>query len=195
MDEEAIVREIISIPHRCCICERLNRIEIDYISEIQYQVTRNNKVKSDFLAKGFCNYHFWTVASLTTPEAIASMGLALIENKSFPFNSCLICEHLKKKEAEFLNDFIKDIVTAFENSELSERRLCQPHFKLVMQQLDGEIAEHFSNTQRLHNEQLLIELKGFIEKRSNWFERSKNEKTSWWRAVEKVVGRKGMWGK
>lgn len=81
---------------------------------------------------------------------------------------------------------------AFEDSEQSERRLCQPHFKLVMQKLDGKIAECFSNTHRLHNEQLLIELKGFIEKRSNWFERSKNEKTSWWRAIEKIVGRKGM---
>src|SRR4030043_2200514 len=149
MDEEAIVREIISIPHRCCICGGLERIEFDYMSEIQYQVTRNNKVESDFIKKGFCKYHFWTSSSLTTPEAVASMGAMLIENNSFSPNSCLVCEHLKTKEAEFVNEFKKDIMgVAFENSEQSE-------------------------------------------KRHSRHERDKNERTSWWRAIEKLVGRKG----
>lgn len=193
MDEEAIVKEILSIPYRCYICERLDRIEIDYISEIQYQVTRNNNVKSDFLAKGFCNHHFWRIAPLTTPEAVASMGAMLIENHSFSPNSCLVCEHLKTKEAEFVNEFKEDIMgVAFENSEQSEKRLCQPHFRLIMKQLDRDIAKYFSSMQKLYNEQLLRELKSFVEKRNSRHERDKNEKTSWWRAVEKIVGRKGM---
>ena len=192
MDEEAIVREIISIPHRCCICDGLERIEFDYMSEIQYQVTRNNNVKSDFVKKGYCNHHFWRIASLTTPEAVASMGAMLIENHSFSPNSCLVCEHLKAKEIEFLNEFKKDITdTAFGNSEQSERRLCQPHFTLIIKQLKGEIAEYFSSIQKFHNDQLLKELKSFVEKRNSRHERDKNEKTSWWRAVEKIVGRKG----
>ena len=192
MDEEAIVKEILSIPYRCYICERLDRIEIDYISEIQYQATRNNNVKSDFLAKGFCNYHFWIISSLTTPEAVASMGAMLIENNSLSPDSCLVCEHLKAKEIEFLNEFKKDVTdTAFGNSEQSERRLCQPHFRLIVNQLKGEIAKSFSNIQKLHNEQLLRELKSFVEKRHSRHERDKNERTSWWRAIEKLVGRKG----
>jgi len=192
MDEEAIVKEILSIPYRCHICECLDRIEIDYISEIQYQVTRNNNVKSDFLAKGFCNYHFWIISSLTTPEAVASMGAMLIENNSLSPDSCLVCEHLKAKEIEFLNEFKKDVTdTAFGNSEQSERRLCQPHFRLIVNQLKGEIAKSFSNIQKLHNEQLLRELKSFVEKRHSRHERDKNERTSWWRTIEKLVGRKG----
>jgi hypothetical protein len=192
MDDDAVIKEILSIPYRCHICERLDDIEFDYMSEIQYQILRDDGVKSNFIKKGFCNYHFWKIASLTTPEAVASMGMILMENDSNLSNSCLICEHLKTKEAEFLNEFIRDItVAAFENVDRSERRVCQPHFKSIIEHLDGETAEHFSNTQRLHNEQLLRALKGFIEKRSNWFERSKNEKTSWWRAIEKLVGRKG----
>jgi hypothetical protein len=193
MDEEAIIKEILSIPYRCHVCERLDRVEFDYISEIQYQVTKDDYTKSNFIKKGFCNYHFWKIASLTTPEAIASMGLTLIENNSFPSNSCLICEHLGTKEAEFLNEFKKDITgTAFGNLEQSERRVCQPHFKSIIKHLDGEIAKSFSNIQRLHNEQLLRELKSFVEKRDRRLARDKNEKTSWWRAVEKLVGRKGM---
>jgi hypothetical protein len=197
MDEAAAIREILSIPHRCCICERLDRIEFDYMCEIQYQVIRNDDVKSDFIKKGFCNFHFWCIVSLTTPEAIASMGMMLIENDSFPStNNCLICEHLRTKEAEFLNGFKRNLTgTAFGNSEQSERRLCQPHFRLIMNQLNGEIAEYFSNIQKLHKEQLLGELKGFVKKRDKRSERNENEGTSWWRAVEKLVGRKGMWGK
>jgi len=197
MDEGAVIREILSIPHRCCICERLDRIEFDYMCEIQYQVTRNDDVKSDFIKKGFCNYHFWCIASLTTPEAIASIGTMLIENDSFPStNNCLICEYLKRIEAEFIDESVKNItVTTSENAVRSAMRFCQPHFGLIMKHINGEIAEYFSNIQKLHKEQLLGELKGFVEKRDKRSERNENEGTSWWRAVEKLVGRKGMWGK
>lgn len=192
MDEEAIVREIISIPHRCSICERIDRSEFDYMSEIQYQVLRDGDIKTKFIEKGFCNYHFWSIASLTTPKAIASLGIMLIGNNSFSSNNCLICEHLKTKETEFLNEFINGInIASFENGGLSGSNLCQPHFRLIMKQLDGEIAEYFSNIQKLHNEQLLRELKSFAEG-GNSLKRNKDERTSWWRAVEKLVGRKGM---
>ena len=193
MNEDAIIKEIISIPHRCSICDRLDKAEFDYKCEIQYQVIRNDDVKSNFIKKGFCNYHFWSIASLITPEAVASMGAMLIENNSLLSNSCLVCDHLKKKEVEFINEFVKDAtVTASENAARSARRFCQPHFRLIMKQLDVKNAEYFSNIQKLHNEQLLRELKGFIEKRDNRAKRSKNERTSWWRAIENLVGRKGM---
>ena len=120
------------------------------------------------------------------------MGIMLIENNSFSPNSCLVCEHLKAKEIEFLNEFIKDVTaTASGNVEQSERRLCQPHFTLIIKQLKGKIAEYFFSIQKLHNGQLLMELKSFVEKRNSRHERDKNEKTSWWRAIEKLVGRKG----
>jgi len=196
MDDDAVIKEILSIPYRCCICERLDDIEFDYMSEIQYQILRDDGAKSNFIKKGFCNYHFWKIASLTTPEAVASMGAMLIENDKYPSNSCLICEYLKRKEAEFIDEFVKNItVTASKNANPTKARLCQPHFRSIIEHLDGEIAEYFSGNQRLHNEQLLRELNSFVGKRDDRSERDKNEKTSWWRAVEKLVGRKGMWGK
>ncbi len=196
MDEDAVIREILSIPHRCCICECLDNAEFDYMSRIQYQVIKDDYTKSNFIKKGFCNYHFWKIASLTTPEAVASMGIMLIENDRYPSDSCLICEYLKGKEAEFIDEFVKNItVIAPENTDQSGRKLCQPHFRSIIKHFDGEIAEYFSNIQKLHNEQLLVELKSFLGKRNNRSEQNKNEKTSWWRAVEKLVGRKGMWGK
>jgi hypothetical protein len=120
------------------------------------------------------------------------MGIILIENNSTQSNSCLICDHLKTKEAELVNEFVKDApIATSKDSDQSGRRFCQPHFRLIMKHLDGEIAVYFSNIQKLHNEQLLMELKSFVEKRNSRHERDKNEKTSWWRAVEKIVGRKG----
>jgi hypothetical protein len=196
MGDEAIIKEMLSIPYRCSICERIDRSEFDYMSEIQYQILRDDGAKTNFIKKGFCNYHFWKIASLTTPEAVASMGAMLIENDKYPSNSCLICEYLNGKEAEFIDEFVKNITGADpENSNQSRKRLCQPHFRLTLKHLDGEIAEYFSSIQKIYNEQLLMELKSFVEKRNGRHERDKNEKTSWWRAVEKLVGRKGMWGK
>ncbi|MBM4140776.1 MAG: hypothetical protein FJ242_04665 [Nitrospira sp.] len=196
MDEDAVIRDILSIPHRCYTCERLDGIEFDYMCKIQHQIIRNDNLKANFIEKGLCNYHFWNIASLTTPETIALMCEMLIENNEYPSHSCSICDYLKMKEGEFLNDFVKDIVSAFGNlSEPLEKRFCQLHFTLIMKELSGEIAEYFSSIQKFHNEQLLKELKSFVEKKNSSHERNKNERTSWWRAVEKLVGRKGMWGK
>jgi len=192
MDEDTFIKEILSIPHRCYICNRLDNIEFDYMCNIQYEIIKNDEVKSDFIKKGFCNYHFWSIASLTTQETTASMAAMLIENNNFNSENCLICEKLRMKDEELLNEFIKDITVAFKNANQSHGRLCQPHFRLIMKHFDGEIYEHFSDMQRLHNEQLIKELKSFLEKRRNRSERNKDEETSWWRAVEKLVGRKGM---
>jgi hypothetical protein len=189
MNEDAIVNEIISKPERCSICEQLDAVEFDYMCKVQHQVKADASLRKDFIEKGVCNHHFWKIATLTSPETVAYMGIAFIEEGRFPLNSCLICEHLRERETELFNQ-LKDAVAS---GHLDDRiKLCQPHFRSVVVQLGGKQAGLFPDIQRLHNEQLLKELRGFVEKRDCRAKRDKNESTSWWRSVEKIVGRKGM---
>ncbi len=64
--------------YRCSICERLYDPEFDYMCKLQYAVTRCDEVKSEFIQKGICNYHFWRMADISAPADIVAMAAMLI---------------------------------------------------------------------------------------------------------------------
>jgi hypothetical protein len=194
MTEDEIIKEMLSIPHRCCICERLDNFEFTYMSTIQSQITVDDRIESELVNRGFCNYHFWAIASMTSHKTAAAMGIMFLKNNNMSTRGCLICEYLTEKENELLNEFIKEVTEAVVNKvQQFERSLCNPHFNLIMRCLDTNVAEYLSAIQKGNTEKLVRELKSFEEK--SRFDQNREEKTSWWRAVEKIVGRKGMWEK
>ena len=88
-------------------------------------------------------------------------------------------------------EFIKEVTEAAVNKvQQFEKNLCNPHFSLIMSRMDANVAEYLSGIQRVHTEKLIRELKSFEEK--SRFDQNREEETSWWRAVENLVGRKGM---
>lgn len=191
MTENEIIKEMLSIPCRCYICECLDNFEFTAMSEIQYQIAVDDRVKSELRDKGFCNYHFWAIASLTSNKTAAAMCRIFFDGNGFSERGCLICEYLTAKESKLLREFMKEVTEAAVNKVRQfERSLCNPHFSLIMSRLDANIAEYLTGIQRDHTEKLVRELKSF-EKKSR-FDQNREEKTSWWRAVENLVGRKGM---
>jgi hypothetical protein len=192
MIEDEIIKEMSAIPHRCYICECLDNFEFMSMARLQHQITVDAHIKSELINRGFCNHHFWAIASLTSHKTAAAIGIMMfLENNNFPARGCLICECSTAKESELLNEFMKEVTEAAVNKvQQFEKSLCNSHFSLIMSRLDANVAEYLSGIQRDHTEKLVRELKSFEEK--NRFDQSKEEKTSWWRAVENLVGRKGM---
>lgn len=154
------------VPLRCYICERLDIVEFDYMCDIQLRVHIDDQLKSHFIDRGFCNYHFWKIATMTSPANAASIISILIENNVFKSDGCLICEHLKETENGILDDFIGDIINQ-NGPEPSEKRLCQPHFLLIMKHPNSRAHEYCAGAQRVHYEQLLKELKSYSGKTSS----------------------------
>jgi len=194
MTEDEIIKEMSSIPCRCHICESLDNFEFTSMARVQRQITVDDHIKSELINRGFCNHHFWVIASLTSNKTAAVMGKMFLENNDFPSTGCLICEYLTAKERELLREFIKEVTEAGVNKvQQFEKKLCNPHFNLIMSRLDANTAEYLSGIQRFHTEKLVRELKSFEEK--SRFDQNRAEKTSWWRAIENLVGRKGMTSK
>jgi hypothetical protein len=191
MIEDEIIKEMLSIPGRCHICECLDNFELASMARVQNQINVDAHMKSELISRGFCNHHFWAIASLTSQKTAAAIGIMFLKNNNFSARGCLICDYLIAKESELLEEFMKEVTEAVVNKvQQFERRLCNPHFSLIMNRLDANVAEYLSGIQRDHTEKLVRELKSFEEK--SRFDQSKEEKTSWWRAVENLVGRKGM---
>ena len=151
------------VPLRCHICERLDIVEFDYMCNIQSRVHIDDQLKSRFIDRGFCNYHFWKIAEMTSPDNAASIISILIENNVFQSKGCLICEHLKETEDGLLHDFIGDINNQT-CPEPPEKRLCQSHFLLIMKHPEIRVHECCAGAQRVHYEQLLKELEELLRK-------------------------------
>jgi hypothetical protein len=184
-----LIEENAPLKDRCCVCEKLDAAEFDYICAVQYEADKG--MKELFLGKGFCNGHFWKIASLTSREAVSSMAILLLENGSPPTRGCLICEYGHIKEREFINGLREELDESLSGGNW-DKKLCLPHLELISNGLERESREYLERLQRKHNERLLEELKGFLAKRENWSARTPGERTAWWRAIEKLVGR-NMW--
>jgi hypothetical protein len=191
MIEDEIIKEMSAIPHRCYICECLDNFEFTFMCKVQHQVTIDDRMKSELGNRGLCNHHFWAIASLTSHKTVAAIGGIFFENSNFPSGDCLICDHLIAKKSELLEEFMEEVTEASVNGVMQfEKRLCNPHFNLIMSRLDANVAGYLFGIQRVHTEKLVRELKSFEEK--SRFDQNREEETSWWRAVENLVGRKGM---
>lgn len=179
------------IKDRCFICDKLDSEEYDYMCHVQCSVTNDEEMKTLFLSKGFCNGHFWKIAFLTSLESVSKMAILWIESGRIP-TGCLICDYLRVKEGAFLAEFRKEAAPgSFETSKFSGKRLCEPHLMLASNGLDADSLKYLTGIHTDHNGQLLEELKSFVAKRENRSARTAEEETAWWRAVERLVGRKG----
>jgi hypothetical protein len=191
MIEDEIIKEMSSIPCRCHICEALDNFEFASMARVQRKITVDAHMKDELINRGFCNHHFWAIASLTSHKTAAAMGKMFLENNNYSARGCLICKYLIAKESELLKEFIKEVTEAAVNKvQQFEKNLCNPHFSLIMSRLDANVAGYLSGIQRVHTEKLVRELKSFEEK--SRFDQNREEETSWWRAVENLIGRKGM---
>ncbi len=66
-----------SLRDRCFICEKLDSEEYKYMCHVQYSATNDEEMKALFLSKGFCNQHFWKIASLTSPESVSKFPVVV----------------------------------------------------------------------------------------------------------------------
>ena len=111
------------------------------MARLQYQIAKEEKIRQDLVASsGFCNFHFYEMARLTSPKVIAFLTRDLIggeikKNENGSFGSveevdCAVCGHVREREDFYLQEF-KVLLPkrSFQKDYESTDGLCRAHLK------------------------------------------------------------------
>lgn len=204
---------------RCIVCFFMGQDESDLLAG--WVGRGEEEVEKQFhLQKRLCNYHFWKLEKFATDVTMASVSKFLLEkiistlkerepyetifmndnegyrNNLSDKNVCPICEILSEMEAKYI-EFLIGFMEKRENMELYEksRGLCTPHFLKAFSSSKSDLVRGLLLAiQEDHTNILLNELNEFIRKQGpplRW-ERSHDERLSYYRAIEKITGGEGI---
>jgi hypothetical protein len=189
----------------CPICLRLDKDEYDFMCSLQGKTLKDEKVRQDLVSSnGYCNFHFHEMARLTSPlvnaviaEELIDREIREIEEGSFPSLGridCPVCGFLGQRESFYLEEFVILLQESSAQREYEETDgLCQVHIKKILTVLEGnELNQYFLHTQLRQVKRLKGELQDFISKGRGASRRMGREKNSWWVAIQKRVGKRGL---
>ena len=189
----------------CPICHVLDKDESDFMAELQYQTIKEEKVRQDVVSSnGYCNFHFHQMARLASPmgNAVLTKDLIDAEIKEIEEGSfgptlkidCPVCKYMAKREDFYLEEF-KTLLKerSFQKEYEGTDGLCLVHFRSILNSADEkELRQFLLATQMMHLKLLRMELETFISKVRSTSRDMGVEKNSWWIAIEKWVGKRGL---
>ncbi len=189
----------------CLVCHMLDKDEYDFMATLQYQTFTEEKARRGVASRnGYCNFHFHQMARLTSPVVNAILTKDLIEEEVHEIENetsgirdevdCLVCNHVIEREDFYLEEF-KALLQdgSFQKEYESTDGLCRIHLKRVLELLEGcELSRRLLKTHLMHLKLLRVELETFISKIRSTKRDMGDEKNSWWVAIEKWVGKKGL---
>jgi len=191
----------------CPICLILDQAEKDFMCHWQNRTFEEEKIRQGLVsANGYCNFHFYEMARLTSPLVNAVVVKDLIEKEveemekgTVPFQGeivCPVCGFVAQKEEAYLREF----ATLLQDCALQEEYektdgLCRIHMKKILQALGGnKLRQFLLQTQLSQLRNLRGELQDFISEGGRGSRQMGKEKNSWWVAINKRVGKKGLSG-
>jgi hypothetical protein len=191
----------------------LRRDELNSLYQWVGQSGKNAKnsgqIRQLWDAGGFCNYHFWRFVEMSTHYGSANIGAQLIEKlleilrtkkQKCPGNAikhaeCPLCFELKEKEKEYLEELL--VILKNQEGKLiyeSSCGLCIPHYAKAIDYIDDDSLINFLYETEINQlKRIKTNAESFISKRyppQRWGQ-TKDEKISWFRAIEKITGRGG----
>jgi len=189
-----------------------------WVGQSNNNAKNSARIKQLLDAGGFCNYHFWRFQEMCTHYGSANVGAQLIEKlletlrvdkqihpgnalkhrEKVPdawFAECPLCFELREKEG----GYIEELLVILKNQEgrlvyENSCGLCIPHYVKAVNYIDDNSLMSFLYETQIHQlERIKTDAESFISKRyppKRW-NQTEDEKISWFRAIEKIVGRSG----
>jgi hypothetical protein len=188
----------------CPICHVLDKDESDFIATLQYQTFNEEKVRQDVVsANGYCNFHFHQIARMASPagNAILTKDLVDAEIKEIEEGSfgptlridCPACKYTDEREESYIREFRALLSEeSFQKEYEATDGLCRIHLKRVLNLLQQiELRQFMLASHLMHLKLLKVQLETFISKVRSARD-FKEEKDSWWVAIEMVAGKRGL---
>lgn len=174
----------------CALCEHIWKVQFDTLAQLQFSVGKEDESyleANDLYA--ICNKHLRMFNRITS-AGISSKMLRYLIQKSLDGNVfreyvrvCPVCEHLESVEREEVRKIAE---VPFEHS--SGDFVCLDHLKKI---LAATCPENRGNVLKAYKESLNT-LFGQLKllETENYYQVSTRVKSSLWRTVEKLTGRK-----
>jgi len=189
----------------CPICQMLDKDEYDFMCRFQYQTIKEDKVRQDLISSnGYCNFHFYEMARLTSPMANAIVAKDLLDREiremeegllpSVGRNDCPVCRYVRQREDCCLQEF-QSLLPEKSFQEEYERTdgLCRIHLKRILSLLEGnELGQFLLRTQVEQLKQLRLELEESLGQGGTTLQERSRGKKAWWIAIKKRAGKKGL---
>jgi len=194
---------------RCPICALLRQDEFDYLCDwvgSSNEKYRNTKRRIRLLkSRGFCNYHFWEFEKISSHYGSAEVSIELIEQLITILRTnedcrnrhitCLVCSDLKQKESSYLNGLACLLKDDNNRKKYAEGwGLCYPHLLKILNHIkDASITKFLLKTELEQLKRVKSHAMELLRKKEpplRW-EQTDDEKGSYFRAIEKLVGRRG----
>jgi len=189
-----------------------------WVGQSNNNAKNSARIKQLLDAGGFCNYHFWRFGEMSTHYGSDNVGAQLIEKlletlrtdkqeyfvdaikhrgkiSDAWFAECPLCFELREKEG----GYIEELLVILKNQEgrlvyENSCGLCILHYVKAVNYIDDNSLMSFLYETQIHQlERIKTDAESFISKRyppKRW-NQTEDEKISWFRAIEKIVGRSG----
>src|SRR4030042_3676194 len=147
----------------CLICHVLDKDEFDFMADLQYRTTKEEKTRQDVvLLNGYCNFHFPQMARLASPmgNAILTKDLIDAEIKEIEKGSfdptlridCPVCKYAAEREEFYVKEFKAFLSErSFQKEYEATDGLCRIHLKEVLNLLqEGEFHQFMLASHTMH---------------------------------------------
>jgi len=183
------------------------------------EIAKNSaRIKQLLDAGGFCNFHFWRFQEMSTHYGSANIGAQLIDklletmrthkqkyfvdaikHRESHFKiwliECHLCYELGEKERVYLKELLAILRHNGHRSRYEKScGLCMPHLMKVIDYIeDVSLLKYLFETEIDQLEKVKTDAASLVSKRYpplRW-RQTEDEKKSWFRAIEKIAGRRG----
>jgi len=207
----------------CPLCFLVKKAAHKLMDSFLYESVNDSAIRKEIIAsKGFCNRHAWQLQKLgdglgqaivyndlierhlqELTEINTSASLKELIKKVSPKKSrkkiCMFCKQEKDAEERYLSVFWESFGDSEFNAQYKNSfGLCLPHLSAALKKSkDMELSKELTAIESKKLEDLITELKEYKRKHDYRFSREKlgKEGDSWVRAIEKFMGKKGIYEK
>lgn len=188
-----------------------------WVGQSNNNAKNSERIKCLLDAGGFCNYHFWQFQEMSSHYGSANIGAQLIKKlletiradkqKYFAdatkhseshlrvwLIECPLCCELSKKERAYLKELLVVLTDNKYKTEYEQScGLCIPHLMKITSYVDNDLLLGILYETEIYQlEKIKSDASSFVSKRyppQRW-KQTKDEKKSWFRAIEKIAGRR-----
>jgi len=205
---------------RCPVCAMLRQDEFDilceWVGKSDDKYNGSNFRDRLLASNGFCNYHFWEFERISSHYGSArvasglleqlirtlrtgkreNLAVALKERGPTGASRCPLCFDLEQKEIGYLRELEMMLrEDMYKTMYLEGCGLCIPHFiKFLDYARNDSVVEFLFQSENSQTDKIRASAMNFISKRAphRRGEQTEDEKKSYFRAIEKLVGRRGV---